>query len=444
MLTEISVAMKAKYKHLADPPLWKKDVRRSKQSSTTYFTSFSHFSKGLFFVWKNSIWQAIFVEYMTWLALFYVVFAAYRLSNEKWQERFDVLFLYCKNFQGLLPLPFILGFYVSTVFGRWWSQWQAIPWIGKMAMIVHDLDAREDEEGLHVRWTFLRYMLLGMAITFQRISTSFRILYPDMKSIQDVGIVSEREVTLLEEAEAKVELPFVWAADVIRKQERNHPDRMCMSALRLLRTELIEWRTANAILRGFNNHPIPIAMINIIGFGVYAYFFAAIFSRQFFINKELAPSTTPTFKDGTPADFYFPFFGSLEFVFYVGWFKVSAMMYDPFSTHGCEHVLQRVWDEEVSWARQGAGFKVWRHTPEDDTSMNMDKTFPRIPFSLRYEEQQHGPLLSVDETDDGLIGDESGTYDTYLHRAATRSRTASRVVDSDALSQPLLMDTHNV
>ena len=47
------------YEHLKDPPLWKKDLRRSKQSSTTYVQPFSLFRQGLFTVWRYSIWQVI-------------------------------------------------------------------------------------------------------------------------------------------------------------------------------------------------------------------------------------------------------------------------------------------------------------------------------------------------------------------------------------------------
>lgn len=38
---------------------------------------------------------------------------------------------FCGNFAELIPLPFILGFYVSFTATRWWNQYTAIPWPDK-------------------------------------------------------------------------------------------------------------------------------------------------------------------------------------------------------------------------------------------------------------------------------------------------------------------------
>ncbi|EGD72814.1 hypothetical protein PTSG_04541 [Salpingoeca rosetta] len=398
------------YDHLKDPPLWKKDLRRSKQSSTSYVQPLSIFRQGLFSVWRYSIWQAVVPELLIWLLMYGIVGAVYRLSDDHVQSRMEAFFSYCKSFQGLIPLTFVLGFYVTQVYGRWWSQWQAIPWIGKIAILIHDMDDRDGPEGLHVRWTFMRWILLGMGITFQRISTSFRKLYPDLQSFMDAGLLTHEERELLETCEAQVEICYLWAGELLRRAERDRPQHVVSSShLRLLRTELVAWRTSNAILRGFNNHPIPIVMVNIIGFAVYSYFLAAVFGRQFHLSNEAAPSSSPRLRNGETVDYYLPWFGMMEFIFFVGWFKVSAMMYDPFSAHGCEHVLKRVWDEEVSWGRQGAAFRYWKHMPSMDAPLGMDATFGHIPFGL--EPTKATPLLTSTEIEEEVgLGDEAGTY----------------------------------
>lgn len=36
--------------------------------------------------------------------------------------------LYCQTFTSLIPLSFVLGFYVAIVVTRWWNMYLNIPW----------------------------------------------------------------------------------------------------------------------------------------------------------------------------------------------------------------------------------------------------------------------------------------------------------------------------
>jgi hypothetical protein len=44
---------------------------------------------------------------------------------------FEKVVVYCDTFINLIPLSFVLGFYVAYVAGRWWQQYVAIPWPDK-------------------------------------------------------------------------------------------------------------------------------------------------------------------------------------------------------------------------------------------------------------------------------------------------------------------------
>ena len=44
---------------------------------------------------------------------------------------FEQLRDYCNQFISLIPLSFVLGFYVTFVAQRWWQQYTAIPWPDK-------------------------------------------------------------------------------------------------------------------------------------------------------------------------------------------------------------------------------------------------------------------------------------------------------------------------
>ena len=45
---------------------------------------------------------------------------------------FESVVKYFDAFLSLIPLSFVLGFYVSYVASRWWQQFLAIPWPDKL------------------------------------------------------------------------------------------------------------------------------------------------------------------------------------------------------------------------------------------------------------------------------------------------------------------------
>jgi hypothetical protein len=49
---------------------------------------------------------------------------------------FEGLVQYCESYSDLIPLSFVLGFYVSIVMQRWWNQYVSIPWPDTIAVFV--------------------------------------------------------------------------------------------------------------------------------------------------------------------------------------------------------------------------------------------------------------------------------------------------------------------
>ena len=41
---------------------------------------------------------------------------------------FEMICLYCQTFTSLIPLSFVLGFYVAIVVTRWWNMFLNVPW----------------------------------------------------------------------------------------------------------------------------------------------------------------------------------------------------------------------------------------------------------------------------------------------------------------------------
>jgi len=47
--------------------------------------------------------------------------------------------LHCQAYGDLIPIAFVLGFYVSVVIKRWWDQYICMPWPDNLAMFVSTL-----------------------------------------------------------------------------------------------------------------------------------------------------------------------------------------------------------------------------------------------------------------------------------------------------------------
>ena len=81
--------------------------------------------------------------------------------------------------------------------------------------LIHYLLARE-----LVRFAYLRWIMLSMGITFQVISTSFFSLYPSLEAFLPIGIITQKEIDLIDKSEAKTEVPLQWCVELIRRKER--------------------------------------------------------------------------------------------------------------------------------------------------------------------------------------------------------------------------------
>ncbi|UYV73544.1 hypothetical protein LAZ67_10004060 [Cordylochernes scorpioides] len=87
--------------------------------------------------WRGSIYKLIWREMLIYISLYYILNLTYRFGLNGAQKTswlcsmFEALCKYCQRFNDLIPLSFVLGFYVSLVVGRWWNQYDAIPWPDK-------------------------------------------------------------------------------------------------------------------------------------------------------------------------------------------------------------------------------------------------------------------------------------------------------------------------
>ena len=54
-------------------------------------------------------------------------------QNERVRQNFEQLCIYARRFSGFIPISFLIGFYVTQVVSRWWSEFLTLPWPDKIA-----------------------------------------------------------------------------------------------------------------------------------------------------------------------------------------------------------------------------------------------------------------------------------------------------------------------
>ena len=116
----------------------------------------------LFNRWKGSIYKLVWMDLTAYLIIYFAINCIYRFVLEDVQKRYIYYFfsnaevkliiiyllspklrdfekaaMFCENNSSLIPLTFVLAFYVSHVVSRWWAQWNAIPWPDGLAFKIN-------------------------------------------------------------------------------------------------------------------------------------------------------------------------------------------------------------------------------------------------------------------------------------------------------------------
>jgi len=70
--------------------------------------------------WRGSAYKLLWRDFLIYFAMYWVlqVIDWYALGPEE-QASFRQVGLYCRNYTNLIPVNFVLGFYVTSIVGRW-------------------------------------------------------------------------------------------------------------------------------------------------------------------------------------------------------------------------------------------------------------------------------------------------------------------------------------
>ncbi|KAF3687246.1 Bestrophin-1 TU15B Vitelliform macular dystrophy protein 2 [Channa argus] len=152
---------------------------------------FCGFSK-LLLAWKGSIYKVLYKEFLAFFAMYTAISITYRFFLFEEQKRyFEKLAIYCNHYASLIPMSFVLGFYVTLVVNRWWNQYTSIPLPDRLMCVLSGGLQGSDERGRLLRRTMMRYASLSALLILRSVSTAVFKRFPTMDHVVEaVGHVT--------------------------------------------------------------------------------------------------------------------------------------------------------------------------------------------------------------------------------------------------------------
>ncbi|XP_030634782.1 bestrophin-2 [Chanos chanos] len=285
---------------------------------------FCGFSK-LLVAWKGSIYKVLYKEFLAFFALYTAISISYRYFLSDDQKRyFEKLSIYCNNYASLIPMSFVLGFYVTLIVNRWWNQYTSIPLPDRIMCTLSGGLQGGDERGRLLRRTLMRYASLSAILILRSVSTAVFKRFPTMDHVVEAGFMTREERKKFESLQSpynKYWIPCVWftnLAAVARCEGRIKDD----NTLKLLLEELNAFRGKCSMLFHYDMISAPLVYTQVVTLAVYSFFLVCLIGRQFLDPSQGYP--------GHDLDLYIPIFTLLQFFFYAGWLKVAEQLINPF------------------------------------------------------------------------------------------------------------------
>ncbi|XP_067446090.1 bestrophin-1 isoform X2 [Thunnus thynnus] len=299
--------------------------------------------------WRGSIYKLLYRELIIFTLLYYFFSIVYRfVFNDDQKRLFEKLSIYCDHYAELIPVSFVLGFYVTLVVSRWWGQFENVPWPDRLAALVGGHVRGADEAARLTRRTLMRYANLSGVLIYRSVSTAVYKRFPTMEHLVQAGLMTSEELRHLEDLPSphnKFWVPCMWFVSL---------------ALRA--------RTEGRI----NNDVALTAILTVATVAVYSFFLACLIGRQFLDPTQGYP--------GHDLDFYLPVFTLLQFFFYVGWLKVAEQLINPFGEDDDDFETNWLVDRNLQVSLLSVD-EMYDSLPLVEKDMYWNESEPRPPYT---------------------------------------------------------------
>nr|XP_016927267.2 bestrophin-4-like [Drosophila suzukii] len=335
---------------------------------------------GLLVRWRGSIYKLIWLDLIVFFGLYVLLAITYRLLiNEEGKRFFEAIITYCEVNGSLIPLSFVLGFFVRIVMKRWWEQYTTIPWPDGIAILISTSIHGSDDRARVMRRTILRYVCLCQVLVFTMISPRVKRRFPTYNQIIEAGFLLENERKIIETMDQafpsypKHWMPIVWAASIVMRARRENKIRDDY-AVKTIIDELNQFRGYCGFLLYYDWISVPLVYTQVVTVATYSFFLFSVLGQQWMENA--------SDKEGLSIRRWFPILTVLQFFFYMGWLKVAETLINPFGEDDDDFELNWIIDRNLTVAYCIVDEMHQEH-PELVKDQYWEEVFPNeIPYAI--------------------------------------------------------------
>ncbi|GMR55139.1 hypothetical protein PMAYCL1PPCAC_25334, partial [Pristionchus mayeri] len=336
--------------------------------------------------WKGSIWKAVYLELLLWLLAYGCCSLIYHFYLDNEQKRyFEAVCVFFAKYEGLVPLTFMLGFYVSVVISRWWDMFTNIGWIDMPALYITNHIHGSDEHSRMIRRNLVRHLLFYQVLAYRDISVVIRERFPTLETCVAAGYITAEELAKFRNIGSRFPqywTPIAWVMSRLRKCY-NEGRIESPQAYQDIQQQVMYFRGALGTLLGYDWVPIPLLYSQVVSLSVRIYFLLAVLGRQ-----NLQQAVDDKYID--PINMYFPIMSTIQFVFYVGWLKVAEALLNPFGRDDDDLEINWLLDRNLE-----VGFMIVDE--RDEVVLTKDNFWSESVIYPLYSEdtvkQAHNPMV---------------------------------------------------
>ncbi|KAK0411645.1 hypothetical protein QR680_005765 [Steinernema hermaphroditum] len=373
--------------------------RRKGTMTVTYTADVSNGSirsfLNLMLRWKGSLWKKVWRELFLWMAVYAAINIMYRFMFDDAQQRAfeDVCALIFKH-HDLIPMTFMLGFYVTKIISRWSECFANLAFCDTFSLMIAGHVRGTDFKARRMRRTIVRYICLCQLLVYRDISMVIRKRFPTLESVRFAGFWNQNEMEAFESVDVpnrKYWVPIKWAMMATMEARKDGLIKNDFAVQDIFK-EILVFRNKLFRLAMFDWAPIPLLYSQVVALAVRIYFIFNLLGRQMLVTDRYHDLRGPLMT-------YVPIFSILEFIFYTGWLKVAEALLNPFGGDDDNFEVNWIVDRNLK-----ASFEIV------DQGIGAE---PAMMKDIFWEEKVPEPLYSA-ETANTPINPQIGSAVSYV------------------------------
>ena len=394
--------------------------------------------------WKGGVAKGIWRALLIYLASYATISLVYRFLfslDEDIKAGFEKFCVFTGKYTDYIPLGFILGFYVTQVVNRWWTQVMTIPWLDSLCMNLATY--MPGNKMKKTRRLVTRWAMLANILTLRKISCSVFKRFPTYEYLVETGLMTERELKKLEKLDKLTEglhatswYPIQWAQAAIRKA-REEGSISSDLLFQELQENLKAISSGNGTLLMYAWVNIPLVYTQLVTIVVHVYILVTLLSRQYLTPTRYLPDgpmggfvldpdgTTKSINlvgyDDSNVDYFVPYFTIIQFVFYFGWLNVAETLLNPFGEDDDDIDANYIIDRNFQIGYFMVSTEDSDEDPEEDTYGDSIPP-PTLPHTVSsYKHKEPAPVFL---TDNVHLSEESMMLNNPDHPAFSKLRVS--------------------